>query len=407
MLPAIPQRWRSLRQVLRHARRIDVLIVAGTGALDNFGTGPVGMPRPSCSVGALMPGCGKQRSASRAPALGADPPLAEPPADEVGSRQRAMPLLRRPRGEAIHGEHRARLRGRPGIPRSRLLVAGPVRVRSATAGAIARDDRRWRHAYHGWRDDPDEQAIHHVCLGKLTEFGVWLIERGYCIRLLTGGTRDGVAVVATRVEAALGPTDQERHRGRSRQVRRRPDEGNRRDIDGRRPLPQHRLRDEALPAISIGFAAKNHVLMEESGLGHFCQHVERFQVDLLIQQFMEFGANQAAYQPAMRDALDNALQRLDEQEDLPSTALRQGAGHRESRDGALPAARPARLQQAQCQDRRQMAGAANRRRRNEKSLRCGKTLGKESFNKMGRPPSRTIKRTTVASRTALAAPTAP
>ena len=147
--------------------------------------------------------------------------------------------------------------------------------------------------------------------------------------------------------------------------------------------------------------------MEKFGLGHFCQHIERFQVDLLIQQFMELAANQAAYQRAMREALDSALQRLGEQEDLPSTALLQGAGHHENRDGALPAARPARLQQARCRDRRQMAGAANRRRRNEKSLRCGKTLGKESFNKIGRPPSRTIKRTTVASRTALAAPTAP
>ena len=80
-----------------------------------------------------------------------------------------------------------------------------MRVRSAAAGATARDDRRWRHTYRGWRDDPDEQAIHHIYLGKLTEFGVWLIERGYRIRLLTGGTRDGVAVLATRVEAGWDP----------------------------------------------------------------------------------------------------------------------------------------------------------------------------------------------------------
>ena len=42
--------------------------------------------------------------------------------------------------------------------------------------------------------------------------------------------------------------------------------------------------------MSLGYAEKNDVLMAEMGLGRFCQHIERFDLDLLIEQFTQLVA---------------------------------------------------------------------------------------------------------------------
>ena len=39
------------------------------------------------------------------------------------------------------------------------------------------------------------------------------------------------------------------------------------------------------PLVSLGYAEKNDVLMTEMGVGRFCQHIERLDLDLLIEQF--------------------------------------------------------------------------------------------------------------------------
>ena len=39
------------------------------------------------------------------------------------------------------------------------------------------------------------------------------------------------------------------------------------------------------PTLSIGYSAKNYALMDEMGLGEFCQNVRTLDVDLLMEQF--------------------------------------------------------------------------------------------------------------------------
>jgi len=39
------------------------------------------------------------------------------------------------------------------------------------------------------------------------------------------------------------------------------------------------------PVISLGYHSKNDELMAEMGLQAYCQHIERFSVDQLVQQF--------------------------------------------------------------------------------------------------------------------------
>ena len=54
------------------------------------------------------------------------------------------------------------------------------------------------------------------------------------------------------------------------------------------------------PTMSIGYADKNDVLLDEMGLGNFCQHIEHLDVDLLIQQFRRLAAGRKVYEVGIR-----------------------------------------------------------------------------------------------------------
>ena len=70
------------------------------------------------------------------------------------------------------------------------------------------------------------------------------------------------------------------------------------------------------PAISIGYAKKNDVLMADMGLGELSQHVERFDVDLLIEQFTRLVSSRADYEESMRAANADFRRRLADQEQI-------------------------------------------------------------------------------------------
>ena len=54
------------------------------------------------------------------------------------------------------------------------------------------------------------------------------------------------------------------------------------------------------PTLSIGYADKNDVLLAEMGLGEFCQHIEKLDVDLLTEQFQKLAAGRKVYERTMR-----------------------------------------------------------------------------------------------------------
>ena len=69
------------------------------------------------------------------------------------------------------------------------------------------------------------------------------------------------------------------------------------------------------PTISLGYAKKNDVLMAEAGLGGFCQHVERFDVGLLIEQFQDVMEHRETCEDTVRSrtrSFERQLQRQDE-----------------------------------------------------------------------------------------------
>ena len=143
--------------------------------------------------------------------------------------------------------------------------------------------------YHGWQNDRSRGAgIYAAYLEKMTSFLVWLLERGHVVRLLMGDEVDRHAVDDLfRAVRSRGPD-----RGEGSMLF----------------APAHTLHDVmhqladtdlvvatryhnvvcalrmGKPTISVGYAEKNDVLLTEMGLGDYCQHIERLDVELLKAQ---------------------------------------------------------------------------------------------------------------------------
>jgi polysaccharide pyruvyl transferase WcaK-like protein len=70
----------------------------------------------------------------------------------------------------------------------------------------------------------------------------------------------------------------------------------------------------ARPTISLGYALKNDVLMEEMGLGDFCHHVESFDVDALIRKFSQLLEGRHEHRQHITARTKEYLKRLERQE---------------------------------------------------------------------------------------------
>jgi polysaccharide pyruvyl transferase WcaK-like protein len=176
-------------------------------------------------------------------------------------------------------------------------------------------------AYFGWRGDWDRGAdIYESYLRKITRFALWLLDRGYRVRLLMGEDIDQRAV-----DDLLQAIASER-----------PDYSRDRLVGGPAQSLHDLMRQMAdahvivgtrfhnivcalklgKPVISIGYAKKNDVLMGDMGLGEFCQHVERLDVDVLIEQFTRLVSERAAYEQCIRAKSDEYARRLAQQEQI-------------------------------------------------------------------------------------------
>jgi polysaccharide pyruvyl transferase WcaK-like protein len=177
-------------------------------------------------------------------------------------------------------------------------------------------------AYYGWRGANAEgaQAIYDAYLSRIARFVLWLLDRGHPVRILTGEHSDWQAV--TDLQRLIAST--------------RPDFPRTRIV----AAPVHSLHDlmrqiaetqvvvatrfhnivcalkMGRPSISLGYAKKNDVLMADMGLGDFCQHVERLDVNVLIEQFTRLVSDRAVYEQAIRKKGAEYTRRLAEQEQV-------------------------------------------------------------------------------------------
>jgi polysaccharide pyruvyl transferase WcaK-like protein len=163
-----------------------------------------------------------------------------------------------------------------------LVLGPPVRPQSAERTGIVGVGVM----EYGGDDEDREHAeeIRRAYVERLTAFVRRLVERGRRVRLFTGDRAD--EVVADEIVAALGSPAVE-SAGASTL-----DEllAAMAEVDSVVATRYHNVISAlklGKPTISLGYAAKNDVLMASMGLGEYCQHVKAIDVDALVEQFAD------------------------------------------------------------------------------------------------------------------------
>ena len=313
---------------LRQLKRLKVLIVPGMGVLDDFAVSPLGWPQDIlswCVMGRLM-GV-KIIFAS----IGAGP--IHHPLSRCFMKMAARAAHYRSYRDNVSKVFMESIgfdaRNDPIYPDIAFALPAPAASdrhegegRPLTIGVGVM-------AYHGWRNDPARGAETYAgYLEKMTRFVVWLLDRGYLVRLLMGDEADRRAVDdllravrsqrPDRAEDALvlvfAPA-QTLHDVMQQMA----------DTDIVVATRYHNVvcaLRTGKPTISIGYAAKNDALLAEVGLAEFCQHVERLDLELLKTQTAQLIAERATFESKLRDALARIQTRLREQEALLAVMIR-------------------------------------------------------------------------------------
>lgn len=283
-----PRRLANWVQAIRETRRFDVVIVPGTGILDDFQERPMGWPYT------LFRWC---VAAWLAGARIAFVSIGAGPIEHRLSRW----FMTRSAGLARYRSYRDEASKRfmqdigfdagddPVYPDLVFGAATPPRAIAPLADGGALTVGVGVMAYSGWhKGDARGAAICEEYLSGISRFIVWLLDGGYGVRLLTGDERDGEAIdrVLARPEVAGHPAAAgivaEPTSSLTELMR---------QIAGTDVVVATRFHNVVcalklgVPTVSISYAQKNDVLLGEMGLGEFCQPIERLDVDLLIEQF--------------------------------------------------------------------------------------------------------------------------
>jgi polysaccharide pyruvyl transferase WcaK-like protein len=170
--------------------------------------------------------------------------------------------------------------------------------------------------YHGWNGDDED--IYEAYIEKNANFIAYLLDRNYRIRILTGQASDHWAVgdLLRRLNT-LRPAWPDgaiiaEHVCSLQDVMR--------QIQKTDVVVATRFHNVVCalklgkPTISLGYSRKNDALMAEAGLGDFCQHVERFDLDWLIRQFTTLMDASDHYAELIKQRTAVLVQRLQEQE---------------------------------------------------------------------------------------------
>lgn len=325
----------DLARIFKHVRKTDVMIVPGTGILDDFGERPYGMPLDIfwwCLAARLM---GTKIAFA---SIGAGPighrlsrwlmagaarlahyrsyrdTLSKDFMDSIGFNTQ---------GDLVYPDIVFRLKTPPTSP------SKPRASTNLTVGVGVM-------SYYGWYGFAEGgNAIFERYIGKLAQFVIHLLDSGHDVRLLTGELADKTAVDAllkavaetrpnvpnTRLTAKLSYSLHDVMRQIS-------------ETDLVVATRFHNIvcaLKMGRPTISLGYSKKNDVLMAEMGLGAYCQHVETFDVDTLVNQFSRLVADRETCERAIRSRTLEFARQLEQQDRyLLSTLFASGGSSEET-----------------------------------------------------------------------------
>jgi polysaccharide pyruvyl transferase WcaK-like protein len=315
----LPRRVASLVQSIARARKLDALIVPGTGILDDFGLTPYGIPLALYAWCLSAKLCGARIAFV---SIGAGP-IHHPISRWLMKSAVAMAHYRSyrdtvsktfmesigfdTRDDGVYPDLAFKLPS-PETP----CEARPGGRLTVGVGAMT---------YLGWRNDPARgAATYQGYLDKLTTFVLWLLDHGYAVRILMGDVADQRAVRDILANLSVA----RRHLPKDRLVFETMSSLHdlMRQIAATDVVVATRYHNVVCalklgkPTVSVGYAEKNDALMAEMGLDAFCQHVERLDLDLLIEQFSRLIADRERYERSIRKANLACQERLDRQDSL-------------------------------------------------------------------------------------------
>jgi polysaccharide pyruvyl transferase WcaK-like protein len=173
--------------------------------------------------------------------------------------------------------------------------------------------------YYGQRGMPNQgEAIYLDYMAKLGTFVSWLLEHGYTVRVLIGDIS-----VDSRAQQDLKHIVEKRgFKYEDGQIIDEPvssvDELLS-QIATTDMVVATRLHNVVLalmlnkPVVSISYNEKNDYLMADVGLAEYCQHIDHLDVDRLIEQFTRLERNAECLKPQIQHKTEEYCRALDEQ----------------------------------------------------------------------------------------------
>lgn len=307
--------------IFRNVSNVDVLLIPGTGILDDFGERPIGFPY----IIFLICLVAKLRGIKVAFVSAGAGPIRHPVSRWL-MKSAARTAAYRSYRDQISKDFMQSL----GIDTGQDPVYPDLafRLPDPISAERPKDNRLTIGLgvmeYLGWAAG-GSQEIYDLYIKKLTEFALWLLNDGYRIRLLVGQGDDQRAVddVTNAVTRELGNLPEgsividtpHSLNDLMEQIS---------DVDAVVATRYHNVLcalKVGRPTISLGYAKKNDVLMAEMGLGEFCQHVEEFDLDLLQQQFKTMIEHRNSYQDIVKTNSANLRQKLLQQEQFLTSRI--------------------------------------------------------------------------------------
>lgn len=321
----LPQKVANWLHAIWHMRKFDLLIVPGTSTLCDYRADPFGAPYALFRWAVAARLCGAklyfvstgagpiQHWLSRWMLTYAGRSAVYRSFRDKNSKDFLTGLGIDTRHDAVYPDIAFKLPV-PDLPASSTLPSDPPTI------AVGLID------YNGWdgHSRPDD-SIYETYLAKITRFVGDLLKRGYRVRLLVGEIADWRAVAGLRVRLAATRRDGGPDQLVTEPVRDLADLMA--QLADSKIVVASRFHNVvcalrlARPTISLGYQPKNDALMAEFDLAEYCQHIEHFDSDLLMQHVDEQLANTKLYEDRIRRKLSNILCRITEQEEVLAQIL--------------------------------------------------------------------------------------
>ncbi|MEJ2116532.1 MAG: polysaccharide pyruvyl transferase family protein [Alphaproteobacteria bacterium] len=289
ILPHFGKRLHHFVSTMRAVDKFDMIIVPGTGILDDFADRWQGMPL-SLFIWSLA-----ARLSGRPFAFAS---IGAGPIEHPWSRWLMKWAARMARFRSFRNQESKDFLEGLGVNTSKDAVTPDITFSlpspTPTAGLEDGNDGLpivgiGVMSYAGWHPvPPDSERIYSHYIAKVAQFAGWLLYQGYGVRIIAGDENDAVAMddVVAMITQQFGslPAHLAAEKAASME-----------DVTAQmadtKLIIATRFHNIIcalmlnIPVISVGYARKNDALLTDMGLQDFCQHIEDLDVGLLKNQF--------------------------------------------------------------------------------------------------------------------------